>query len=174
MAWCLISAQGTHTICFISYSYKTENNVWISDESYAAILHFTTKALIRNNCCIRFKIHRNTNCSKLYITAYQRRSNPPRTTRSCQVQWKQVLSSLFISWGCVPGNRDLNQKDVNRKLLDTVIYRTFVTKFSFSFQILHIYIYKETTYIELTQFITKSGHKKSRDVNRNDVYRKDL
>jgi hypothetical protein len=36
---------------------------------------------------------------------------------------------LFISRGCVPGNRDLNGKDVNRKLLDAVIYLTFVTKF---------------------------------------------
>jgi hypothetical protein len=58
--------------------------------------------------------------------------------------------------------------------LDTVIYLTFVTKFSFSFKIWQIYIYKETTYIELQQFITKSGHKKSWDVNQNDVYRKDL
>jgi hypothetical protein len=47
-----------------------------------------------------------------------------------------VLSSLSISRGCVPGNRDLN-----RKLVDTVIYLPFVTKFSFSFQIWHIYIY---------------------------------
>jgi hypothetical protein len=47
----------------------------------------------------------------------------------------QFTVVLFISWGCVPGNRDLNRKDVNRKLLDTVIYLTFVTKFSFSFQI---------------------------------------
>jgi hypothetical protein len=85
-----------------------------------------------------------------------------------------ILSSPFISRGCVPGNRDLNRKDVNRKLLDTVIYLTFVTKFSFYFQIWQIYIYKETTYIELTQFITKSCHKKLGDVNRNDVYRKDL
>jgi hypothetical protein len=80
-----------------------------------------------------------------------------------------VLSFLFVSRGCVPGNRDLN-----RKLLDTVIYLTFVTKFSFYFQIWHIYIYKEMTYIKLKQFITKSGHKKSQDVNQNDVYRKDL
>jgi hypothetical protein len=86
----------------------------------------------------------------------------------------KLLSSRFISRGCVPGNRNLNRKDVNRKLLDTIIYLTSVTKFSFSFQIWHIYIYKETTYIELKQFITKSGHKKSRDLTRNDVYRKDL
>jgi hypothetical protein len=84
-----------------------------------------------------------------------------------------VLSSLFISRGCVHGNRVFNRKDANRKLLDTVIYLTFVTKFSFSFPIWHIYIHKETTYIELKQFITKSGHKKSRDVNRNDIYRKE-
>jgi hypothetical protein len=86
----------------------------------------------------------------------------------------KILSSLFINRGCVPGNRDSNRKDVNRKLLDTVIYLTFVTKFSFSFQIWHIYIYKETTYIELKQFITKNGHKKSRDASRNNVYREDL
>jgi hypothetical protein len=85
-----------------------------------------------------------------------------------------VLSSLFISRGCVPGNRDLNRKDINWKLLDTVMYLSFATKFSFSFQIWHIYIYKEMTYIELKQFITKSGHKKSQDVNQNDVYWKDL
>jgi hypothetical protein len=27
-----------------------------------------------------------------------------------------ILSSLFTSRGCVPGNRDLNRKDVNGKL----------------------------------------------------------
>jgi hypothetical protein len=37
----------------------------------------------------------------------------------------------------------------NKINLDTVIYLTFVTKFSFSFQIWHIYVYKETTHIEL-------------------------
>jgi hypothetical protein len=68
----------------------------------------------------------------------------------------------------------LYESGQNKINLDTVIYLTFVTKFSFSFQISYIYIYKETTYIELTQFITKSGHKKSRDVNQNDVQRKDL
>jgi hypothetical protein len=62
----------------------------------------------------------------------------------------------------------------NKINLDTVIYLTFVTKFSFSFQIWRIYICKKTTCIELKQFITKSDHKKSQDVNRNDVYRKDL
>jgi hypothetical protein len=69
-----------------------------------------------------------------------------------------------------PSRYESGQNKIN---LDTVIYLTFVTKFSFSFQIWHFYIYK-TTYIELSQFITKSGHKKSLDVNRNDVYRKDL
>jgi hypothetical protein len=105
----------------------------------------------------------------------------PRTRRNtsllsyCSLATRcDILSSLFISRGCVPGNRDLNRKDVNRKLLDTLIYLTFVTKFLFYFQIWHIYIYKETTCFELKQFITKSGHKKSRDVNRNDIYRKDL
>jgi hypothetical protein len=44
-----------------------------------------------------------------------------------------------------------------KNILDTVIY---LSKFSFYFQIWHIYIYKETTYIELKQFVTKSGHKK--------------
>jgi hypothetical protein len=109
------------------------------------------------------------------------------------VTTSNILSSLFISRGCVPGNRHLNRKlfsveatyailrgpsryeiGQNKINLDTVIYVTFVTKFSFYFQIWHIYIYKETTYIELKQFITKIGHKKSRDVNRNDVYRTDL
>jgi hypothetical protein len=46
-----------------------------------------------------------------------------------------VLSSLFISRGCFPANRDLNQKDIIENYLDTVIYLTFVTKFSFPFQI---------------------------------------
>jgi hypothetical protein len=71
----------------------------------------------------------------------------------------------------LPSRYESGQNKIN---LDTVICLTFVTKFSFSFQIWHIYIYKETTYIELKQFITKSGHKKSRNVNQNDVYRKDL
>jgi hypothetical protein len=70
-----------------------------------------------------------------------------------------------------PSRYESGQNKIN---LDTVIYLTPFTKFSFYFKIWHIYIYKETTYIELKQFITKSGHKKSRDVNRNDVYRKDL
>jgi hypothetical protein len=60
----------------------------------------------------------------------------------------------------------------NKINFDTTI--TFVTKFSFSFQIWHIYIYKEMTYIELEQFIMKSGHKKSWDVNQNDIYWKAL
>jgi hypothetical protein len=70
-----------------------------------------------------------------------------------------------------PSHYESSQNKIN---LDTVIYLTFVTKFSFSFQIWYIYIYKETTYIVLKQFIMKSGHKKSRDINQNDVYRKDL
>jgi hypothetical protein len=70
-----------------------------------------------------------------------------------------------------PSHYESGQNKIN---LDTVIYLTFVNKFLFYFQIWHIYIYKETTYIELQQFISRSGHKKSRDVNRNDVYRKDL
>jgi hypothetical protein len=71
-----------------------------------------------------------------------------------------------------PSHYESGQNKIN---LDCVIYLTSVTKCSFYFQIWHIYIYNETTYyIELKQFITKSGHKKSRDINRNDVYRKDL
>jgi hypothetical protein len=70
-----------------------------------------------------------------------------------------------------PSRYERGQNKIN---LDTVIYLTFVTKFSFYFQIWHIYIYKETTYIKLKQFITKSGHKKSRDINQNDIHWKDL
>jgi hypothetical protein len=55
----------------------------------------------------------------------------------------------LLGW---PSRYESGQKKIN---LDTLIYLTFVTKFSFSFQIWHIYIYKETTYIELKQFITK-------------------
>jgi hypothetical protein len=70
-----------------------------------------------------------------------------------------------------PSRYESGQNKIN---LDTVIYLTSATKFSFSFQIWHIYIYKETIYIELKQFITKSGHKKSWDANRNGGHRKDL
>jgi hypothetical protein len=59
-----------------------------------------------------------------------------------------------------PTRCESSQNKIN---LDTIIFLTFVTKFSFSFQIWRIYICKETTYIELKKLITKSGHKKSRD-----------
>jgi hypothetical protein len=85
---------------------------------------------------------------------------------SGQKRWRLLYAMLRG-----PSRYESGQYKIN---LDTVIYLTSVTKFSFSFPIWHIYVYKETTYIELKQFITKGGHKKSRDVNRNYVYWKDL
>jgi hypothetical protein len=55
-----------------------------------------------------------------------------------------------------PSRYESGQNKIN---FDTVIYVAVASKFSFSFQIWHIYIYKETTYVELNQCITKSGHK---------------
>jgi hypothetical protein len=110
------------------------------------------------------------------VTLEIERSNVTPLYNSGMRSWKSGLKSKTIfGGGCYTLRGSSRYESGQNKInLDTVIYLTFVTKFSFYFQIWHIYICKETTYIEPKQFITTSGHKKSRDVNRNDVYRKDL
>jgi hypothetical protein len=104
-------------------------------------------------------------------------SGPP-TRLSQQGQRPKMVEAVLYAMLRGPSHYESGQNKIN---LDAVICLTFVTKFYFiSFflspppPIWHIYIYKETTYIELKQFLRKVIIKKSQDVNRNDVCWKDL